>query len=61
VTPWSLVPTVDFVQEFPVTVGVHALPETIVGVGGKLAFTCHTPHWFSFQDKIIAIAEVVKH
>jgi len=60
-TPWSLVSTVEFVQEFPVSVGVHALPETIMGVGGKLTLTCHAPHRFGFKDKIVAIVKVVKH
>ena len=58
--PWRLSFDPKRIQQTVVTIGIHALPETVVSVHGQLAVSNKPAHGLLFQHQIFAIVQEIK-
>ena len=59
-TPWRLVLFFEVVEQLPVTVCVHALPETFVREGSELSVMRHLAHRLGLEYEVIPIRKIIE-
>ena len=59
-TPWRLVLLFEVVEQLPVTVCVHALPETFVREGSELSVMRHLAHRLGFEYEVVPIGKIIE-